>query len=75
MFPAVLPVQPPPKVPMREPIAPVWNGDSAFVPALDPALASGYLVACCTGVTLLKHLEKLPKRHSRRRLRPALAGT
>jgi hypothetical protein len=38
-------------------------------------LAAGYLMACCTGVTLLKHLEKLPKRESRRRLRPAFAGT
>jgi hypothetical protein len=26
-------------------------------------------------VTLLKHLEKLPKRDGRRRLRPAFAGT
>jgi hypothetical protein len=62
-------------VPKREPIAPVWNADSAFVPALDRALAAGYLMACCTGVTLLKHLEKLPKRESRRRLRPAFGGT
>jgi hypothetical protein len=63
------------KVPRREPITPVWNADSAFVPALNRALAAGYLVACCTGVTLLKHLEKLPKRDGCRRLRPAFTGT
>ena len=74
MFPEVDARPAPLKVPVRHD-RPDWNADSGFVPALDRTLAAGYLVPRRTGVTLLKHLEKLPKRESRRRLRPAFAGT
>ena len=51
------------------------RADSAFVPALAPRILRWIPQGSRTGVTLLKHLEKLPKRDGRRRLRPAFAGT
>jgi hypothetical protein len=37
--------------------------------------AAQYRKVPSTGVTLLKHLEKLPKPDARQRLRPAFVGT
>jgi hypothetical protein len=51
------------------------QADSAFVLAFHISQAVRYRRVPQIGVTLLKHLEKLPKRDGRRRLRPAFAGT
>jgi hypothetical protein len=51
------------------------QADSAFVPASHTPQAAQYRKVPSTGVTLLKHLEKLPKPDARQRLRPAFVGT
>jgi hypothetical protein len=51
------------------------QSDSAFVGASHTPQAARYRRVAQIGVTLLKHLEKLPKPDARQRLRPAFVGT